>query len=204
METEVTESPALVAAMAEHKEISTNPQHPMYAGYQRGDESVAAHLHAFYARAVPQTATPSAPSVPRNPADQALIEHARVMSDKTHEHYAGYHRNPQDPAAVAFVDALYKNTFSNTEAVSPSPSEPDPAGLSQVEREAAEDARELAVLRADWSQDGDSFEAGVQEAKEAAGVIVAADPALFQEAARRLGDAMGLRILRMFRPYLNI
>lgn len=57
-------NPALDAARAEMTEIATNPAHPKYAGYQRGDPQVSAYLDALYKKAVPDTQTPSTPSDP--------------------------------------------------------------------------------------------------------------------------------------------
>lgn len=40
--------------------------------------------------------------------DTATAEHAKIMSDKTHPMYEGYHRNPMDPKVSAHIDDLYK------------------------------------------------------------------------------------------------
>lgn len=47
-------SPALDAARAEVTEIATNSQHPMHAGYQRGDTRVSAYIDGIYKKAIPE------------------------------------------------------------------------------------------------------------------------------------------------------
>ena len=65
-------NPALDAARAEMTEIATNPAHPKYAGYQRGDSVVSAYLDALYRKAVPDTQTqrPLADPAPHRDTEQ--------------------------------------------------------------------------------------------------------------------------------------
>lgn len=48
-------NPALAAARAEQTEIATNPQHPKYAGYHRGDKGVSDYLDGLYKKAFPES-----------------------------------------------------------------------------------------------------------------------------------------------------
>lgn len=80
METEASEdTPALVAARAEHREIATNPENPRHAGYQRGDAQVSAYLDQLYRKAVPQTpATQTDPAPIQEPALNDMTLEDRV------------------------------------------------------------------------------------------------------------------------------
>ncbi|MCI0426919.1 MAG: hypothetical protein L0Z46_02740 [Nitrospiraceae bacterium] len=156
----------------------------------------------------PETGSVLTESAPSQAGLQAREEYAKMLSDPKHPHYEGLRR--RDPKAEAYANGLYDKAYPKTaptksgDDVSGTPSERDPAGLSEAEREAAEDARELADLQADWGRDGDSYEAGLQEAREMAMILHTADPTLYLEAARRLGDAMGLRLLRLLRQRVNL
>jgi hypothetical protein len=70
-------NPALDAARAEMTEIATNPAHPKYAGYQRGDQQVSAYLDALYKKAVPDTVTARTPPG-ETPEQDAMTREDRV------------------------------------------------------------------------------------------------------------------------------
>lgn len=44
-------------------------------------------------------------------AEQARAEYAKVLGDKEHKHHAGYNRQPQDPAAVRYVQDIYRRAY---------------------------------------------------------------------------------------------
>ena len=89
-------NPALDAARAEMKEIATNPAHPKYAGYQRGDPQVSAYLDALYKKAVPDTVTARTPS---DPAPQRDTEQDAMTRE--------------DRVAQSEVDTMLRQTFGD-------------------------------------------------------------------------------------------
>jgi len=146
-----------------------------------------------------------APAVGHQGGDAVRAELAKIMSDPQHPHHAGYRRHPIDPKAAAYVQDLYKRAYPETSPQEPQSQVPrEPVALSQEAREANEDAAELQHLREDWERDGVSYQAGLAEAKEMAAIICRADRKLYEEAARRLGDGIGLRLLRLLRQRVNL
>lgn len=134
--------------------------------------------------------------------DAVREELAKIMGDTTHPMHEPFKR--REKKADEYIEALYKKAYPATEPRQASTSTTgERASLSQDEREAAEDAYELEQLRADWERDG-GYEGGLKEAREMAFVLYNADPQLYLEASRRLGDAMGLRLLRMLRQRVNL
>jgi hypothetical protein len=74
-------NPALDAARAEMTEIATNPAHPKYDGYQRGDREVSDYLDALYKKAVPDTGaerTLPAPAPHRDTEQDTMTREDRV------------------------------------------------------------------------------------------------------------------------------
>jgi len=149
---------------------------------------------------------PNPPAVGHQGGDAVRAELAKIMSDPQHPHHAGYRRHPIDPKAAAYVQDLYKRAYPQQTAPDDTQGQApiEPVALSQEAREAAEDARELEQLCEDWERDGVTYEAGLAQAKELAAVVYRADPQLYREATRRLGDGMGLRLLRLLRQRVNL
>lgn len=146
---------------------------------------------------------PSAPASVNQAHEAANIEYAKVLSDPTHPHFAGFRRG--EKAAEAYVDALYKKAFPDAAPVQLGNEGPSATSSLTDDRTNDEsEAMELAQTRDDWATEGIEYEAGLQEAKEMAQVLYAADPKLYQEVARRVGDGLGLRVLRLLRQRVNL
>ena len=57
------------------------------------------------------------------------------------------------------------------------------------------------LMRSEWADD---YDANFAQARETAEVIHTADSKLYREAASRLGDALGIRLLHLLRQRVNL
>jgi hypothetical protein len=95
----LTVNPALDAARAEMTEIATNPAHPKYDGYQRGDKTVSDYLDGLYKKAVPEIPaqrTPTELAPRREPEQDAMTQEAR-----------------EDRIAAGAVDTMLRDTLGH-------------------------------------------------------------------------------------------
>ena len=153
---------------------------------------------------------------PSSPAqDAARAEAEAIAKNPENPRYAGYWRG--DTQVMDYLGGLYKKAFPDAtpvrignEGVSATSLRPDKPEGNQTETPTdaqtndAGEAQELAQLRDDWANEGIEYDAGLREAREMAQVLIMADLKLYQEAARRLGDGLGLRLLRLLRQRVNL
>jgi hypothetical protein len=163
-------NPALQAAQAEYEKVLTDPTHPHYAGYRRGDKAAHDYAESFYRKALPPTPAPGTPSAPSNPAGLAAREeYAKVLSDPKHPHYEGLRR--RDPKAEAYVNDLYRKAYPGTTPVeseeglsftSGGPIDLQPGETPEEAEIRARNEVILSPLKAEW---GPRFEERLSEVR---------------------------------------
>ncbi|BCA56685.1 hypothetical protein W02_38250 [Nitrospira sp. KM1] len=144
-------------------------------------------------------------------------EHAKVMMDKTHQHYAGYQRG--EKAALDYVDSLYRKAYPGNRMIeigggliaSSPPSEqlgdPVPTSTDPQSEQAQLDEQERMEMddtKQHWANDGITLEQGIEEVRPLAELIASADPELYGLISRRLGDGVALRVLRIIKSRINL